>query len=43
MNNRIEKKVVAFVCVHNSCRSQMAEGLAKKLGDHVIEGLFCGN
>gem|GEM_PF-5659403 len=26
------KKIVAFVCVHNSCRSQMAEGWAKKLG-----------
>ncbi|MFO7152904.1 MAG: arsenate reductase ArsC, partial [Bacillota bacterium] len=24
------KKKVAFVCVHNSCRSQMAEGWAKK-------------
>ncbi|MDO5023118.1 MAG: arsenate reductase ArsC [Eubacteriales bacterium] len=23
---------VAFVCVHNSCRSQIAEALAKKLG-----------
>lgn len=23
-------KKVAFICVHNSCRSQMAEGLAKK-------------
>ena len=24
-------KKVAFVCVHNSCRSQMAEALGKKL------------
>lgn len=31
------KKKVAFVCVHNSCRSQMAEGWAKKLGSHVLE------
>ena len=23
------KKVIAFVCTHNSCRSQMAEGWAK--------------
>lgn len=25
------KKSLAFICVHNSCRSQMAEGLAKNL------------
>jgi len=25
------KKTVAFICVHNSCRSQMAEGFAKSL------------
>ena len=25
------KKSVAFICVHNSCRSQMAEGFAKSL------------
>lgn len=31
------KKKVAFVCVHNSCRSQMAEGWAKKLGSDVLE------
>ena len=24
-----EKYKVAFICVHNSCRSQMAEALAK--------------
>lgn len=24
-------KKVAFICVHNSCRSQIAEGLCKKL------------
>jgi arsenate reductase len=24
-----EKKKILFLCVHNSCRSQMAEGLAK--------------
>ena len=29
------KKSVAFICVHNSCRSQMAEGYAKNLlSDH---------
>ena len=26
------KTTVAFICVHNSCRSQMAEGWARKLG-----------
>ena len=27
------KKKVAFICVHNSCRSQMAEALGKIYGD----------
>ncbi|AEE92408.1 Protein tyrosine phosphatase [Tepidanaerobacter acetatoxydans Re1] len=36
------KKKVAFVCVHNSCRSQMAEGLAKKLGSDVLEAYSAG-
>ncbi len=36
------KKVVAFVCVHNSCRSQMAEGWAKKLGSDVLEVYSAG-
>lgn len=36
------KKKVAFVCVHNSCRSQMAEGWAKKLGSDVIEPYSAG-
>lgn len=30
-------KRVAFVCIHNSCRSQMAEGWAKQLGSDVME------
>lgn len=30
------KKKVAFVCIHNSCRSQMAEGWAKKLGSDIL-------
>lgn len=30
------KKKVAFVCVHNSCRSQMAEALL----NHLDEGIF---
>ncbi|MTI49158.1 arsenate reductase ArsC [Sporosalibacterium faouarense] len=36
------KKKVAFVCVHNSCRSQMAEGWAKKLGNDVLEAYSAG-
>ncbi len=36
------KKKVAFVCVHNSCRSQIAEALAKKLGSDVLEVYSAG-
>lgn len=36
------KKKVAFVCVHNSCRSQMAEGWAKKLASDVLEVYSAG-
>ena len=36
------RKKVAFVCVHNSCRSQMAEGWAKKLGSDVLEAYSAG-
>ncbi len=36
------KKKVALVCVHNSCRSQMAEGWAKKLGSDVLEAYSAG-
>ncbi len=32
----MDKKIVAFVCVHNSCRSQMSEGWAEFLGNDVI-------
>lgn len=35
-------KKVAFVCVHNSCRSQMAEGWAKHLGSDVLEAYSAG-
>ena len=30
-------KKVAFICVHNSCRSQIAEALGKKLACHAFE------
>lgn len=36
------KKKIAFVCVHNSCRSQMAEGWAKQLGSHIFEAYSAG-
>jgi protein-tyrosine-phosphatase len=36
------KKVVAFVCVHNSCRSIMAEGWAKALGSDVLDVYSAG-
>ncbi|MFZ5946208.1 MAG: arsenate reductase ArsC [Bacillota bacterium] len=36
------KKKVAFVCVHNSCRSQMAEAWAKHLGNDVLEVYSAG-
>lgn len=36
------KKRVAFVCVHNSCRSQMAEGWANHLGSDVLEAYSAG-
>lgn len=38
----MKKKTVAFVCVHNSCRSQMAEGWAKSLGTDVMEAYSAG-
>lgn len=38
----MKKKTVAFVCVHNSCRSQMAEGWAKKLGADVLQAYSAG-
>lgn len=28
----MDKKKVAFICVHNSCRSQIAEALGHYLG-----------
>lgn len=38
----MEKKTVAFVCVHNSCRSQMAEGWAESLGGDTMEAWSAG-
>ncbi len=36
------KYKVAFVCVHNSCRSQMAEAWANDLGQEVMEAYSAG-
>ena len=36
------KPKVAFICVHNSCRSQMAEALGKKLAANTFESYSAG-
>lgn len=36
------KKKVAFICIHNSCRSQMAEGYMKKFGSEVADVYSAG-
>lgn len=36
------KPKVAFVCIHNSCRSQMAEALSKHLASDVFEAFSAG-
>ncbi|MDD6211868.1 MAG: arsenate reductase ArsC [Clostridiales bacterium] len=38
----MKKPNVAFICVHNSCRSQMAEALGKKLAGDVFESFSAG-
>ena len=38
----MNKPKVAFICVHNSCRSQMAEALGKKYGVDVFESYSAG-
>lgn len=38
----MKKIKVAFVCVHNSCRSQIAEALGKLLADEVFESYSAG-
>lgn len=40
-NNR--KPRVAFLCVHNSCRSQIAECLGKRLAADVFESYSAGS
>ena len=38
----MSKPKVAFICVHNSCRSQMAEALSKLLAADVFEAYSGG-
>ena len=38
----MEKKKIAFVCVHNSCRSQIAEALGNHLRGNDFECYSCG-
>ena len=38
----MEKKKVAFICVHNFCRSQIAEALGKYLAGDVFESYSAG-
>lgn len=35
-------KKVAFICVHNSCRSQIAEALGRHLAGDVFESYSAG-
>ncbi len=38
----MKKAKVAFICVHNSCRSQIAEALGKLLAGDVFESYSAG-
>jgi arsenate reductase len=38
----MKKYKIAFVCVHNSCRSQMAEAITKKLASDLFEPYSAG-
>ena len=38
----MNKPKVAFICVHNSCRSQIAEALGKTLASDVFESYSAG-
>ncbi len=38
----MSKPKVAFICVHNSCRSQMAEGLTNYYFSNEWEGFSAG-
>ncbi len=36
------KKVIAFICIHNSCRSQIAEAWLKHLGNDLYDVYSAG-
>jgi len=36
-------KKILFVCIENSCRSQMAEGFAKVIGEGIVEVYSAGS
>lgn len=38
----MNKPKVAFICVHNSCRSQMAEAISKKIASDTFEAYSAG-
>ena len=38
----MRKLKVAFICVHNSCRSQIAEALGKHLASDIFESYSAG-
>lgn len=38
----MDKPKVAFICVHNSCRSQIAEALGKRLAGDFFESYSAG-
>lgn len=38
----MSKKKVAFICIHNSCRSQIAEALAKHFAPDIFESYSAG-
>jgi len=40
--NRMTKLKVAFICVHNSCRSQIAEALGNYFASDVFESYSAG-
>ncbi len=39
----MNKPKVAFICVHNSCRSQIAEALGKYYASDVFESYSAGS
>ena len=40
--NNMTRKTVAFICVHNSCRSQIAEALGRHLASDVFDSVSAG-